>query len=102
MIANGQSVCRRCDQTISGRNLPYARALEIIQNEEYLSEAELGVIRLKKKRSILRQKRQLVVPDYSNSTLTYEKDYVAAAALIAGLYAAMAFAVRDQGTIIGK
>ncbi len=34
-----------CDQTITGRNLGYNRALEIIQNEEYLSAADLDIIR---------------------------------------------------------
>ena len=40
--------CRRCDQIISGRNLAYSRALEIIQEEEYLDEEEFDQIRYKR------------------------------------------------------
>ena len=40
-----------CDQTITGRNLLYERALEIIQNEEYLEAADLDIIRKRVKRS---------------------------------------------------
>ncbi len=40
--------CRRCDQLISGRNLAYSRALEIIQEEEYLDEDEFDEIRYKR------------------------------------------------------
>ena len=49
---NGIASCyvRSCDQLISGRFLTYERALEIIQNEEYLTEADLSVIRRLKKR----------------------------------------------------
>ena len=38
-------VCQRCDQTITGRNFNYAAALEIIQDEEYLEEADFDDIR---------------------------------------------------------
>ena len=41
-------LCRRCDQIISGRNLAYSRALEIIQEEEYLDEEEFDQIRYKR------------------------------------------------------
>ena len=42
-----QTTCftRTCDQLISGRNLQYNRVLEIVQNEEYLSAADIGQIR---------------------------------------------------------
>ena len=40
--------CRRCDQIISGRNLAYSRALEIIQEEDYLDEEEFDEIRYKR------------------------------------------------------
>ena len=36
---------RRCDQTITGRDLRYNRALEIIQDEEYLSAADFDEIK---------------------------------------------------------
>ena len=39
---------RTCDQTITGRNLDYSTALQIIQNEEYLTAADLSVIRKKR------------------------------------------------------
>lgn len=38
---------RSCEQTITGRRLNYRRALEIVQNEEYLSAADRSVIRWK-------------------------------------------------------
>ena len=41
-------LCRRCDQIISGRNLAYSRALEIIQEEDYLDEEEFDEIRYKR------------------------------------------------------
>ena len=36
---------RSCDQAITGRNLDYDRALQIVQKEEYLAAADLSVIR---------------------------------------------------------
>ncbi len=36
---------RTCDQTITGRDLTYERALEIVQNEEYLLEVDADLIR---------------------------------------------------------
>ena len=47
LLAESQ-LCRRCDQIISGRNLAYSRALEIIQEEEYLDEEEFDEIRYKR------------------------------------------------------
>ena len=47
LLAESQQ-CRRCDQIISGRNLAYSRALEIIQEEEYLDEEEFDEIRYKR------------------------------------------------------
>ena len=46
--------CRKCDQTITGRNFMYSRALDIIQNEEYLDQSDFDEIRYKQKlRSVL-------------------------------------------------
>ena len=46
--------CRKCDQTITGRNFMYSRALDIIQNEEYLDQSDFDEIRYKRKlRSVL-------------------------------------------------
>ena len=47
-----------CDQTITGRNLPYQRILEIIQEEEYLEAADLDLTT--RRRRSKRVKRQLV------------------------------------------
>ena len=47
---DGQCIVRQCNQQITGRRLTYDRALEIIQEEEYLDEADFDNIR--------RQKRQ--------------------------------------------
>ena len=47
LLAESQQ-CRRCDQIISGRNLAYSRALEIIQDEDYLDEEEFDDIRYKR------------------------------------------------------
>ena len=46
-LTNGQ--CRKCDQTITGRNFMYSRALDIIQNEEYLDSSDFDEIRYKQK-----------------------------------------------------
>ena len=47
---NQECYVRQCDQLISGRNLLYSRALEIVQNEEYLTEADLNLIRRRYRR----------------------------------------------------
>merc|ERR1712226_1838200 len=47
---NQECYIRQCDQIITGRNLLYSRALEIVQNEDYLSEADLDLIRRRYKR----------------------------------------------------
>ena len=49
LIFQVASQCRQCDQQISGRNLEYDRALEIIQNEEYLDASDFDEIRIKRK-----------------------------------------------------
>ena len=36
---------RTCDQIITGRNLRYGRVLQIVQNEEYLDDADFDIIR---------------------------------------------------------
>ena len=41
------SQCRTCDQQITGRNLGYNRALEIIQNEEYLDDSDFDEIKVR-------------------------------------------------------
>ena len=38
--------CQTCDQVITGRNFNYAEALQIIQDEEYLEDADFDEIRL--------------------------------------------------------
>ena len=38
-----------CDRTISGRNFDYARALEIIQDEEYLEPEDFDEMRFYRK-----------------------------------------------------
>ena len=38
---------RNCERTITGRRLRYARALQIIQNEEYLTQGDVDEIRRK-------------------------------------------------------
>ena len=47
----GNSACYRktCTQLITGRNLEYARALQIIQSEEYLRYTDLEIIKYKRK-----------------------------------------------------
>ena len=61
-----QTTCftRTCDQLISGRNLQYNRVLEIVQNEEYLSAADIGQIRKAGRRKLKdrRIKRQTLIP----------------------------------------
>ena len=48
LLVNSQN-CRVCDQFISGRNLPYERALSIIQDEEYLDDSDFDEIRYKRR-----------------------------------------------------
>ena len=42
---NEGCIVNQCNQVITGRRLAYARALEIIQEEEYLDEADFDIIR---------------------------------------------------------
>ena len=47
--------CRRCDQIVTGRNFEYSRALEIIQEEEYLRkffEFKAATVEERKKRDL--------------------------------------------------
>ena len=57
---NPECYSRTCDQFITGRDLPYARALEIVQQEEYLEEADFNIIRRKRdiENVLSRQRRQ--------------------------------------------
>ncbi len=34
-----------CDQSITGRNFQYSRALQVIQSEEYLDDVDFDIIR---------------------------------------------------------
>lgn len=58
----GSDICTRrsCDQIITGRDLSYERALTIVQEEIYLTEADLEIIRKK------RRKRYIVFRDRGN------------------------------------
>ncbi len=42
---NNNCYVQTCDQTITGRQLAYNRALDIVQNEEYLEAADTDLIR---------------------------------------------------------
>ena len=56
---------RTCDQLITGRDLTYARALEIIQGEDYITEADLeGILRRKKR-------QQTTEPTEPTATTTF-------------------------------
>ena len=55
---------RSCSQEITGRNLPYNRALEIVQQEEYLDAADLEIIRRVFRYTRRRYKRQTCADDY--------------------------------------
>ena len=58
---------RSCDQAITGRNLQYTQALEIVENEEYLSAADQDFIRRKRlKRELLSNKgNNLLLPNWA-------------------------------------
>ena len=43
-----QTECRECDQIIIGRNFAYRRALEVIQNEEYVDFIDTDILRKKR------------------------------------------------------
>ena len=83
---NRQCYLRKCDQIISGRNLLYARALEIVQNEDYLSEAELDLIR--------RFKRQTM--DTFMATNTDFSDFSTLFEVLDAYIALIPEAIRDQ------
>ncbi len=71
-LSGQQCHIRSCDQTITGRRLSYARALEIVQSEEYLMEADRSVIRRRKKRAVWREalaKRRDLILNVSSTTL---------------------------------
>ena len=52
-------VCQTCDQVITGRNYNYAEALQIIQDEEYLEDADFDEIRHRVGRSQSTENRSL-------------------------------------------
>ena len=59
-LTRRQGACflRTCDQIIEGRNLQYGRTLQIVQNEEYLTQADIAnapIIRRKKGQLVKRQ-----------------------------------------------
>ena len=41
-------LCQSCDQQVTGRNFNYGAALDIIQNEGYLDEADVDDIRIRR------------------------------------------------------
>jgi len=55
---------RACDQLVVGRDLSYARALEIVQNEQYLEAADLDLVRIK------RRWKRMTSSSHSNTTST--------------------------------
>ena len=60
VLAQKQCHRRICDQQITGRGLNYDRTMQIIQNEEYLTEADKSVIRKRRESANAeRFKRQL-------------------------------------------
>ena len=67
-VAFSNCFTRTCDQVIIGRQLSYARALQIIQNEEYLEAAALDLIKRKGDRH--RAKRQAYVPEIFSTATT--------------------------------
>ena len=46
--ADAACYSRSCDQVVTGRGLSYQRALEVLQEEDYLTEADRSVIRKKR------------------------------------------------------
>jgi len=42
---NASCFVQTCEQVVSGRDLSYERALEIIQSEEYLTVVDIGILR---------------------------------------------------------
>ena len=60
IVVTFETECRECDQIIIGRNFAYRRALEVIQNEEYVDFIDIDILR-KKKRS-RSEKHQKICP----------------------------------------
>ena len=103
--ADYQCARRICDQIIEGRDLDYATALRILQNEEYLEAADTSVITPK------RQKRNTFyilesgqkVGDNQNSTINF--DFLAPQAGLAILLTSLSYLVIDYlrpGTFVGE
>ena len=45
---DGACGLKTCDQTVTGRNLAYARALQIIQNEDYLNAIDFEAVGIRR------------------------------------------------------
>merc|ERR1712066_1142741 len=63
MAAGGACFVQTCNQVITGRQFPYERSLEIIQNEEYLEDSDIDEIR-RRRYDILKKIGQFN-PDYN-------------------------------------
>ena len=61
-----------CDRTISGRNFDYARALEIIQDEEYLEPEDFDEMRFYRKHGKIVEAIEKMEESYSSYSLTDE------------------------------
>ena len=48
VVVTFETECRECDQIITGRNFAYRRALEIIQDEEYVDFIDIDILRKKR------------------------------------------------------
>ena len=85
-----QCLIRTCTQIVSGRNLAYGRALQIIQSEEYLEAADLDAIRRirRYKRSTIEDDdtRSIVINDMLDFNSTFTLDTLAKTGLAGFLF----------------
>ena len=84
-----QCLIRTCTQIVSGRNLAYGRALQIVQSEEYLEAADLDAIRRirRYKRSTLEDDtRTIVINDMLDFNSTFTLDTLAKTGLAGFLF----------------
>ena len=105
VLADYQCGRRICDQMIEGRNLDYASALRILQNEEYLQAADTSVVSHKRKKRqtfyIFENGQQ--VGNNQNSTI--DLNFLTPQAGLVILLTSLSYLIIDYlrpGTFVGK
>lgn len=91
-----QCLIRTCTQTVSGRNLAYGRALQIIQTEEYLQATDLDVIRRYKRSNLDDDTRTIIINDMLDFNSTFALDTLAKTGLAGLLFGLLYLNVNNE------